>query len=286
MQIGATELVKAAIPVAKGVHEILKERPVYEKVIDFFTRKPEQHILLLGASGVGKSSFLKSIQGEYAYIPREHRTETSAAVDGRIDTLNITFIDTPGEAQHTDRRKKTIRESVHTKSLGIINVVSYGFHEGTAKVSEAVDNNQAKDDFLERRREVELERLTEWIPILCGQGGHAAWIITVVTKADLWWQNTPDQPVIAYYREGKYFKSLGEATKEQTCSVRPYASLNQMFYGQGKMSGFYPDPLRQTHYNDLIALILASSDNGPMIYTVVNVALFFSFVALFILMWS
>ena len=51
------------VPIALGVHKILKERGVYEKVIDYLARRKAHEIIVLGASGAGKSSFLRSIRG-------------------------------------------------------------------------------------------------------------------------------------------------------------------------------------------------------------------------------
>ena len=251
----AKEAIEVGIPIAQGVHNILKERGVYQKVIDFFTGNKKQHILLLGASGSGKSSLFHTVQGLPAYIPREHRTDDSRSIDGMIDRASLTFIDTPGDDRHEARRIETIRNSQQTDRLGIINVVSYGYHEGLAQLSDAVEGDKARENFLEARRKVELGRLTEWTSILCGRGGNASWVITVVTKADLWWQNTDDQPVMAYYQSGGYSDALGEA-REQPCSVRAYSSLNQLFYGHGKMTGYYTDHLRQNHHAGLISLIL------------------------------
>lgn len=77
---------------------------------------------------------------------------------------------------------------------------------------------------------------------LCGRGGSAKYVITLVSKADLWW--TQRDEVIAYYEEGKYFQALNEATDIHHI-VLPYCSVIRMFYGEGETSGRFQDSDRE-----------------------------------------
>jgi 50S ribosome-binding GTPase len=248
-------LIDIGIPIASGVHKILKERGVYEKVKDFVTRKKPCEVIVLGASGTGKSSFLRYVRGIDAYIRPEIRTDKVTEVKGKIDKTLFRFIDTPGEARHAEKRKKGILDAYHAKSLGIINLVSYGYHEGAAGGKKAVEDIKPSEKYLEASRAVEIDLLAEWTSLLAGRGGPAKWLITIITKADLWWTPEQSQVVLDYYSNGPYYNALGEA-KSITQSVRVFSSINQLFYGRVPMSGFYSDDQRIKDRDALIALLL------------------------------
>jgi hypothetical protein len=249
------------IPILTGVHEILKDRGAYEKVVDWVTRKQTYNLVLLGATGVGKSSFLKSLQGLPPGIRREERTDSVREVDAKLSHIRVRVFDTPGEQLHESKRKAAIQTAGGLKPLGLLNIVSYGYHEGSGSASKALEEGSPAESFLSQRREVELRLLREWSPWLGGSGGAASWLITVVTKADLWWQLGPDQPVLQYYREGGYHDALGEA-RNLSHSVRAYSSLNQLFYDVGPMSGYYSDDQRSVDRASLVALMLELMANG------------------------
>ncbi len=96
-----------------------------------FKRKPR--VLLLGATGVGKSNFLQSLSVERPEpIPRASRTQYA---EPHVLTVKgshpYRFIDTPGDSSMKDARIDSIRESLSARGgiSGVINVVSHGYHE-------------------------------------------------------------------------------------------------------------------------------------------------------------
>lgn len=250
--------IETGVPIAIGVHKILKERGVYEKVTDFLARRKPREVLVLGASGTGKSSFLRSIQGLDPYIRPEDRTDRAVDVAGKIDKAYFHFIDTPGEAHHADKRREAILKLYSSPSLGIINLVSYGYHESTIPRSKALNGSKPSEEYLAERRAIEIEYLAGWTSLLAGRKGPASWLMTVVTKADLWWVPGQEQTVLDHYRSGLYYEALGEG-KEITNSVRSYSSLNQLFYKMAPMTGFYSDDQRVRDADSLIALLLEYS---------------------------
>lgn len=55
----------------------------------------------------------------------------------------------------------------------------------------------------------------------------AKWVLTVATKADLWW---PERDRVEhYYSEGSYAEALGAFKSVHT--VQPYCSVIEPFYG-------------------------------------------------------
>ena len=236
---------------------LLRERGVYEKVVDWMRRATPHHVLVVGASGTGKSSLLRSVRGLDAAIRREDRTEFPVEVRGKIDKELFVFHDTPGEEEHRSRRFEVIKTLNAERPLGIINVVSYGYHEGAARVSDVFDGDTVRESFLDAMRQREIGRLAEWASVLCGGGGSAGWVLTAVTKADLWWITGDDQPVREHYIRGAYGESLGLAASAQARSVVAYSSLNQqLFYGRLPMSGYYSDQQRNADRVHLAAQLL------------------------------
>jgi GTP-binding protein EngB required for normal cell division len=254
----------ALIPLSVEVHKYLEKVGAYEKVKNWIMRKKAYPVIVLGASGVGKTSLIKTLFGEPARIRRQDRSDEVKEVTAKLEKkLFIKLIDTPGEQQHEAKRKVALRQAMKFKSVGIINVVAYGFHEGSSSKDDALTSKgKPSQEFLQRRREVERDLLKEWVHLLCGTGGPAHWVTTVVTKADLWWERSADQPVIDYYNKEPYISALAEAAALPH-SVKPYASTRHLFYDSMPMSGYYSDEQRTDDHNALIAHILEkASDHG------------------------
>lgn len=249
--------VATGLEILDGVYQYLKKRGTWDKVRDFFLRTKTYNVLVLGPSGAGKTSLFNFLQGLNPYVPRELRTERVKRVEGRLGDSLFSFTDTPGEELHEAKRKEGIKNAAAQTPLGIINVCCFGYHEGAAATDDAIAGRAAKPEFLEDRRRVEMDLLSEWTDLLCGRGGAAKWVMTAVSKADLWWIDAPEleQPVIQYYRSGTHFQALGPAT-EGPHVVVPYSSLNQPFFGQVPMSGWYSDNLRDNHRKKLVATLL------------------------------
>lgn len=185
-------------------------------------------------------------------------------IDAKLGSSFFRFIDTPGETEHIDKRREAYRIAQISKSVGIINVVSYGHYEGLAPLSEAIKDGKASQEFLEMRQKVEENMIREWTPFLCGQGGSAKWLITVVTKADLWWEEGPDQKVLAYYRNGQYATLMRPEIGNLPHSVHSYSSHDQLFYGMVPMSGYYEEKQRIADRDAFITRLLGNTNGQPI----------------------
>ena len=58
-----------------------------------------------------------------------------------------------------------------------------------------------RPDYLKNRQKEEIRQLREWVNILGAEGGSAKWLITLVTKSDLWWQPKAEHTVLTHYIE-------------------------------------------------------------------------------------
>lgn len=243
------------IDIASGGYEIGKELGLWKKLRSLLRKKKK--ILLIGASGAGKTQFIESIKNVLS--PRLTQLQRTIELERRkvtIDGYPFLLIDTPGQKLDEAKRKKAINEAIATKMEGFINIVCYGYHEAAeADKSQAIGvgcRTIADPTYLKERRQVELDLLSEWVPHVIPE--TARWVLTVVTKADLWWPDTKRQ-IQRYYEQGPYAKVI-ESTGINHAVV-PYCSVIEPFYGirtGGSFGDNDRDKLRQNLLECLIRL--------------------------------
>ncbi len=221
--------------VAGGVYDFAKEQHLLDRLIDAFRKK--HRVLVLGSAGAGKTNMIKSLTQDALAVSRMTRTRERKERSLRIRDKPFIFIDTPGDVAYKSERIRAIQDALRTKTQGIINVVSYGYHEAQGDIGAALKADQADPEYLEERRKQEIDRLAEWVMIL-GGGESANWLLTVITKADLWW-NQKDN-VFDYYNSGPYDKELGDARSIHKGTVE-YCSVMHKFFDKGPLAGTFDD---------------------------------------------
>ena len=245
------------MPEAKAALQLLQlahKQGWLDKAIGAFKKKHK--VLVLGSSGVGKTNLLKSLTTlTPEAIHFMNRTEFAQKHHIKIAKEPFIFQDTPGEFGKAPRRMKAVREALSSPIAGVINVVSYGYHEHrTADSAMFGSNNYPKEDFLSAYREQEIAALAEWVELL-GDEQHIGWAITVVTKADLWWHRKEE--VLEHYSKGAYANSLGSLTR-MAPSVVEYSSVFHKFYDKMPLSGAFDDQDRQRVRSNLLRTLLES----------------------------
>lgn len=237
-----------------------KELGLLDRLINAFKKKHK--ILVLGATGVGKSQLMNSLVNEMPQaISNMNRTEFKDDIYLKISTNIFVFVDTPGQEHHKSRRMEAIRDAMKEGVEGIINVVSYGYHE--SRVGKNVvfdDKGKIKQEFLKERRKVEIDLLKEWTELL-GDKETSKWLITLVNKADLWWHDK--EKILSYYETGQYSKSLGSA-KILSPSVVSYCAVFHKFYGESPISGFFDDKDRVNAKENLLAQLISAIGKGGL----------------------
>lgn len=119
---------------------VLVKTGLLNKLVALVRRKKK--ILLLGASGVGKTQFVRALKEDIVRsIPRTERSKFTDKTRIVFENLPFLFIDTPGHVDSAAIRKKAIRSAIRTGVSGIINVVSFGYHETEVRTSEAISSN-------------------------------------------------------------------------------------------------------------------------------------------------
>jgi hypothetical protein len=220
--------------------------------------RKKHHVLVLGCSGTGKTALVESLTADLpSAIDRMNRTEFIEKHAIRVAKHPFVFTDTPGQSLHKSRRVQAVREALKRHRIGAINVVSYGYHESriTRVGNEpAIVAGAANEAFLQLNRDREIEALGEWTEIL-GDPASTNWLITVVTKADLWWNQ--QEEVLAYYSQGPYARALG-AAKTLHPVVVEYCSVFQKFYKEAPMSGDFQDTDRARVKGRILRELLAA----------------------------
>lgn len=248
------------IKVAVAALKEAKDQGAFRRLIDFFKKKPR--IIILGCTGTGKTNFLESLtKPVVSAIPREDRTLYTEAKNLLVKDKTYRFIDTVGDVQRDADRSLAIREAMAAKGgiAGIVNVVAYGYHEYDLSKKDVFDaHGTVKPSFLELHRQEELKQLAEWVELL-GDPLTAHWLITVVNKADLWWDQRGQ--ILEYYNKGDYNKALGGARKLKPRALA-YSSAFHRFYGDAPMCGtFDENDHRQTRKRLFDALVKALLTN-------------------------
>ena len=228
------------LAVAKGVLDLVVqayEEGWTDKLVNLFRKR--HRILVLGATGAGKTQLLKSltkmIPEAISYLNRSQFIERYKIT---ISKARFTFTDTPGDIVRDTERKKAYREAIKKGLSGIINVVSYGYHEYRVdKDAVFAPSGKIRSAYLARHRQAEVEALAEWAELLADSTVTPA-LITVVSKADLWWDRLAH--VLRHYQTGDYRRALGRV-RTLNHLVIPYCSISKRFLGEGRPSANFDD---------------------------------------------
>ncbi len=195
--------------------------------------RQNRRIIVFGISGAGKSQFMKSLKHKLD-IPE--RTRVSDNPNFELEDFPIVFMDTPGHSEHSYERKKAINEIIKNGVEGIINVVSYGFEETPehGKGDAFLDDGTVRESFLKINRVAEIDRLGEWLPLI--EPKQIGWIITLVNKADLWWDR--QEAVNDYYSDGEYNSRFTNIKSFTHVLALPYCSIIKPYYDESTSGRF------------------------------------------------
>ena len=254
--VTGTKGASAAISLAKQAEKL----GLLEKLKNVFKKKHK--ILVLGATGVGKTQLIKSLVSEIPQaISNMNRTESNDEYYFKISENIFVFVDTPGQEYHKSKRKEETLEAMKQGIEGIINVAAFGYHESRIGKDKVFDENgKIREEFLKERQKVEINLLSEWTELL-GDKGTSRWLITLVNKADLWWDNK--DAVLSYYESGQYFEALGSA-KTLSPSVLHYCAVFHKFYGESPISGYFDDKDRVEAKENLLAQLISAIGKGGL----------------------
>jgi hypothetical protein len=242
---------------ADNLIELAKKEGWFGRIIHAFRKK--HNILVLGTTGTGKTNLIRSLT---EFMPEAihlmNRTEVMQKHRVVINNQPFVFIDTPGQELHKSRRIAAIQEAMSKNISFVMNVVSYGYHEYRREARGIfLSNGAVNESYLEKHRKQEIKALAEWTPIL-GNKHVSNGLITVVSKADIWWKQQQWDAILKHYESGDYYQALDEAHTLEPI-VLPYCSVFHKFYGEGSLSGQFDETDRANFrvqlLNNMLALI-------------------------------
>jgi len=176
-------------------------------------------IVTFGPGGVGKSTLGKILSGALDIRKATPKYEESSDIE-KFDLNNDIsgeLIVGPGqERRSTGTWHELYRKLSHGKSRGVLNVVSYGYHSfaeiGYKELKQYQSNlskKQVIEQYLEDSRQEELRIIKEIAPRI-KDAKENIWMITLVTKQDLWWNER--KKVHDFYAKGPYNDFIKEIT--------------------------------------------------------------------------
>lgn len=238
-------------------YELAKREGWLDKFLKFWCPRPK--ILVLGMSGAGKTQFLGSLRNDYTdVIPREIRTVVAETTRVSLAGNLIDFRDTPGDVAADDLRMSEIRKTLKRPVAGIINVVAYGYCElahGCYEEVEAVTQGGTPNpDWLNKHRGLERKYLREWTSLV-GFERSAGFLMTVCTKADLWWDERDAVRKAYTDKTGEYCRDLGACQTLSPCYCA-YASKIKRFYDSVPVSRDFDERQKLALRKSLVATLL------------------------------
>ena len=206
---------------------IYEHRTVFTKSLRklrSYWRHGHVRIAVFGVGGTGKTTLGELLSGKSSLGAKpstyqlSHKTE---AVTPDSDFVSTLYIPGGQERYILNDWPALYQNLAQGKSRGIINIVCYGHHSFTElnykatkyflDLPESVRNTISKEDFvklyLESKRARELEIMREMLPHL-KTAKERIWMLTVVTKQDLWWKERAT--VQAFYEGGEYNSYINE----------------------------------------------------------------------------
>jgi len=216
--MGWLEPISTAVTAASLASELVRSSGHVRKYwarICYWVRNGSLVIPFFGAGGVGKTTLGRMITGACDPLDvlapyDESWTVEPIELGGDIPGF---LIIAPGQVDRVERHWPRLFDRVTAgEAKGVINVVSYGYHSLAIHsyrehdlFQDGMDQDQFFAKYAEERRKLEvslLERLVAGI----STAGTRLWVLTIVNKQDLWWQNRTE--VKDHYCSGEYGKIL------------------------------------------------------------------------------
>ena len=160
-------------------------------------KKGTIRILVVGAGGVGKTTLARMLTGQLDPFSGSPDYQQSVGIEETILPGDIPAIMLVGPGQEQRRKAlwpQLLSHLQRAKSCGVVHVVSYGYHSLEKGVplrnlplfKTAKTKAKFFSAYLQACRKQEIQLLCELQPHLQAET-KKLWMMTLVTKQDLWW---------------------------------------------------------------------------------------------------
>ncbi len=180
-------------------------------------RKRQQGILIIGAGGTGKSTLGRLLACEsdlFGSPAGKYRESIYLERISLEDDPKVEIVIAPGQKLRRsvswDEIGRDIREDLYR---GIVLVGSHGYHSFNQNWQDHIcyQENDTSKQFLDRLiksgKDDELEVIRQLCSLLKQRRSiKKLWLITAVTKQDLWWDKSEDFK--QFYEQGEYHEEL------------------------------------------------------------------------------
>lgn len=258
----------AAVTGAFEAYEHRNDLSLWWDRFTYILKHKKLAVLIVGSGGVGKSTLSKFLCSPSVKVPPEAYKESML-----VERLSLPggavadLVAAPGQRRHIERWEDLFDEvKKRGKTFGVINVVSYGYHATPLSMSEL----RGKEDsvpvpfprYLGDCRQLELELLRE-VAKLLRRHTKPFWMITLVSKQDLWWPERKN--VERHYCGGEYSQVIEEIRKSHHATGFQHeffsaAVHSQNFYQEdGKLlqptAAGYDDVIKYSHQKMLLEVV-------------------------------
>jgi len=168
-------------------------------------------IAIFGPGGVGKTTLGYYLSGGHLSDFHDQKYQESINIEKYSFDGNVIcdLLVPPGQARRQEYTWTRLFQSLASGEVqGIINIVSAGYHsfsELSYQETQYYQEDMSIEDFVQAYRQSSMQRELDVIerltPRLCDAKADI-WMITLVTKQDLWWDQR--ESVKQHYMEGEY----------------------------------------------------------------------------------
>jgi hypothetical protein len=199
----------------------------YVERFKYWAQYGDAKIAIVGASGTGKTKLAKIMTADqdpfhlepvYKTSLNEEELHLPADVPGQVYVVpgQIDYVESTRQfnMRYGGHWNSMLRRIENDEFLGVIHVVSYGFHsfsDYSSYKEHDIGQGKTPAQFMEEystfRRRAEIAVLRLVLGSLA-KIKRSTWLITVVSKQDLWW--TGKAAVRKFYEQGEYSRFVRE----------------------------------------------------------------------------
>jgi energy-coupling factor transporter ATP-binding protein EcfA2 len=199
----------------------------FKALISWFSSSREikganRFILIIGPGGVGKSTAARMLAGDIeasTFIPEPYAESVSVERVRLADDNDVEIVVLPGQTHRRDSTWAGIEAQLASGHYrGVVMICAYGYHslgDYLSPQSHKLYQKDAPEKFLEsflaEGRTEEL-RVVEHIAGSMIANQEPFWLLTLVAKQDLWWDQR--EAVEVHYREGEYGQKIAQLQQQ------------------------------------------------------------------------